>query len=93
MIGEAEDLDVSSTSIFKEIEKTVLKRKELSLSEACLLGAGFGEQGSAELFKKLEEVVAANYAKLGLEEFKLVLRGLVFNRRISVNFLKALKKK
>lgn len=94
-VSEATDDMIPVSTIFDTLDNWVMNYAgQISLEQACLLGFAFGHShGIAATFKKLEKIVADQNEKIGLEELKLVLRGFVFNMRISKNLLKALKKK
>lgn len=83
------------SSIYETLDNWVVNYQgKMSLEQASLLGFAFGHShGSDATFKRLERVVAEHNDQIGLQELQLVLRGFVFNLRISKNLLKAFKKK
>lgn len=95
MLTETKEMLLFVSDLMPIIEQNVMRQaSDLSLKQACLIGAGFGPvHGSQELFSMIEQKVADSYSTLDIQSLIMVLHGLVFNSRISKNLLKALRMK
>ena len=95
MITETKETLLFITDLMPLLEdKVLVQTSQLTLKQACLIGAGFGSvYGSNQLFKAIENIVADNYSSIDITGLRMVLHGLIFNQRISKNLVKALRMK